>query len=126
METTTRDSTLSSSGISGNHDGSLGKAPLLAHGAVSSLAETANEVAQKAKPAIDQVAAMAHKSVDKAADAVAPAADWFAAKSESLKATQKKVVDGTYQYVSENPLKSLGIAVLAGFLISRVSRIVLK
>ena len=54
------------------------------------MAGAADEAARKAKPKIDQVAAMAHKAVDKAADAAAPTAEWLADKGDSLTATQKK------------------------------------
>ena len=68
----------------------------------------------------DQVAAMAHKAVDKAADAAAPAAEWVVDKGDSINATQKKLISDTCSYVSANPLKSVGFALLAGFLISRI------
>ena len=112
METTTRGST-PSSGMANNPDGTLNKAASGAH-------STVDEAARKAKPAIDRVAAMAHQTVDKAAGAAAPAADWLSEHSESLKATQKKLMEDTCTYVSANPLKAVGIAVVAGFLLSRI------
>ena len=63
---------------------------------------------------------MAHQAVDKAAGVAAPTADWLSEQGESLNATQKKLVADTCGYVTANPLKSVGIAVLAGFLLSRV------
>jgi len=63
---------------------------------------------------------MAHRAVDTAAGAAAPAADWLAERGESLNTTQKKLVADTCKYVSANPLKSVGIAVVAGFLLSRI------
>src|SRR5471030_1391408 len=84
------------------------------------MAGAANATAHKAKPAIDQIAAMAHRAVDKATDAAAPAADWLAEQRESLNATQKKLVADTASYVSANPLKSIAIAVAAGFLLGRI------
>ena len=83
------------------------------------MAGAADEAARKAKPKIDQVAAMAHKAVDKAADAAAPTAEWLVDKGDSLNATQRKLVADTCSYVSANPLKSVGFALLAGFLISQ-------
>ena len=38
----------------------------------------------------------------------------------SLNAAQKKLVADTCSYVSANPLKSVGIAVVAGFLLGRI------
>ncbi len=120
MEITARGNTPSTSGMSVSNEGILNKASSSAHAAVNSIAGAADEAARKAKPAIDQVAAMAHQAVDKAAGAAAPTANWLAEQAESLNATQKKLVADTCGYVSANPLKSLGIAVVAGFLLGRI------
>jgi ElaB/YqjD/DUF883 family membrane-anchored ribosome-binding protein len=121
METTALGNTPSTSGMPGNKDDTLHKASSSAHAAVNSIASAADEAAQKAKPAIDRVASMAHQAVDKAAGAAAPTADWLVAQGESLNATQQKLVADTCSYVSANPLKALGIAVVAGFLLSRIT-----
>jgi len=121
METTARgNNTPSTFGFSKNSEGTLTKASSSAHSAVDSIAGVADEAARKARPAIDRVAAMAHQAVDTAADAAAPTADWLAAQGESLNAAQKKLLADTCNYVSANPLKSVGIAVVAGFLLSRI------
>ena len=120
METTAPGNTPSTSGMSNNTEGTLNKASSSAHAAVNSIAGAADEAARKAKPAIDRVAAMAHQAVDKAAGAAAPTADWLTEQGESLNATQKKLVADTCSYVSANPLKAVGIAVVAGFLLSRI------
>ena len=122
MEMTVRGNTPSTSGLSNYNEGALSKASSSAHGAVDSIAGAADEAARKAKPAIDQVAAMAHQAVDTAVGAAAPAADWLTQQGESLNATQKKLVADTCSYVSAHPLKSVGIAVVAGFLLSRFIR----
>jgi ElaB/YqjD/DUF883 family membrane-anchored ribosome-binding protein len=122
METTVRGNTLPTSGISNYPEGNLNKASSSAHGVVDSIAGAADEAARRAKPAIDHAAAMAHQAVDKAASAVAPAADWLTEQGENLNTTQKKLVADTCSYVSAHPLKSVGIAVLAGFLLSRFIR----
>ena len=108
--------------MSNSAEGTLTKASSSAHAAVNSIAGAADEVTRKAKPAIDRVAAMAHQAVDKAAGAAAPTADWLAEQGESLNATQKKLVANTCSYVSANPLKAVGIAVVAGFLLGRFIR----
>jgi ElaB protein len=120
METTARGSTPSSSGVSNSTEGTLNKAASSAHAAVDSIAGAADQAARKAKPAIDQVAAMAHQAVEKAAGAAAPTAEWLTEQGESLNATQKKLFSDTCSYVSANPLKAVGIAVVAGFLLSRI------
>lgn len=103
-------------------DGNLTKTTAGANAAVNSIADAADVAARKAKPAIDQVAAMAHEAVDKAAASAAPAVDWIGEQAESLNATQKKLVTDTSAYIAANPLMSVGMAVLAGFLISRMIR----
>lgn len=122
METTLRGNLPSPSGNANYLDGNLGQASSSVHGVVDSVAMAADEAARKARPTIDRAAAMAHQAVDQAASAVAPAADWLAGQGDSLNATQKKLMSDTCSYVSANPLKSVGMAVLAGFLISRFVR----
>lgn len=102
------------------HDDALTKTTAGAHAAVNVIADAADVAARKAKPAIDQVAGMAHQVVDKAAASAAPAVDWLGQQGESLNATQKKIVTSTSAYITTNPLTSMGMAVLAGFLISRM------
>jgi ElaB/YqjD/DUF883 family membrane-anchored ribosome-binding protein len=122
METSTQSNTPSNAGMSGNGDGTLNKASSSAHAAVNSIAGAADEAARNVKPAIDRVSALAHQAVDKAASAAAPTADWLAQQGESLNATQKKMVEDACSYVSANPLKAIGAALAAGFLISRMIR----
>jgi ElaB/YqjD/DUF883 family membrane-anchored ribosome-binding protein len=122
METTSPGNPPLRAGILNNTEGTLNKASESAHAAVDSIAGAADEAARKIKPATDQVAAMAHQAVDKAASAAAPTAEWLAEKGESLNATQEKLVADMRSYVSANPLKALGMAVVAGFLLSRIIR----
>ncbi len=120
MDNTVPGNNFANSGLSKDAEGTLIKASSSAHAAVDSMAGAADEAARKAKPAIDKVASMAHQAVDKAAGAAAPTAEWLAEHRDSLNATQKTLVDDTCSYVSANPLKAIGIAVVAGFLLSRV------
>ena len=115
----------STTGLStGTGEGTLNKVSSGAHAAVdsfaNSLSNTADEATRKVKPRIDKVAAMAHEAVDKAAGAAADTADKLTARGESLNEAQKKLVADACSYVSANPLKSVGFAVLAGFLLARI------
>lgn len=121
MEITTRGNTPFPAG-DGKADTSVNKAAANAHGVVDKMAEAADDAARKVKPAIDRVAQMAHQGVDKAADAAGPAAAWLSERGDSLMATKRKVAADTCQYVSANPWKSVGFALAAGFLISRLMR----
>ena len=107
---------------SGYPDGALNKASSGAHATVDSLAGAADQAVRKAKPAIEHAAAIAHQAVDKAANAAAPAADWLSQQGESLTAAQKQLVADTTRYIAANPLKSVAIALAAGFVISRIVR----
>ncbi|RPJ45861.1 MAG: hypothetical protein EHM16_11340 [Betaproteobacteria bacterium] len=120
MENTVSGTSLASG--TNNTAGALHKASSSAHAAVNSVAGMADEAARKAKPAIDHVAAMAHQAVDKVAGAAAPTADWLAEQGESLNDSQKKLMANTCQYVSAHPLKAVGIALVTGFILSRLIR----
>jgi ElaB/YqjD/DUF883 family membrane-anchored ribosome-binding protein len=74
----------------------------------------------EASLSINKVAAMAHQAVDKAAEAAAPTAEWLTEQGDSLKATQTRLVADTCSYVSANPMKSVGIAIVAGVLLGRI------
>ncbi len=122
MESTAYGIVPSATGTSANADAIVNKASSNAHAAVDSLADTADVAVRKAKPAIEKVATLAHQAVDKVAASAAPAADWLGDQGASLAAAQKKVVSDTSAYISANPLMSVGIAALAGYLISRMTR----
>jgi ElaB/YqjD/DUF883 family membrane-anchored ribosome-binding protein len=70
--------------------------------------------------ALNKATAIAHQAVDRAAGAALPAADWLSDQGARLEATQKRLVSETGSYVVSNPIKAIGIAALAGFLISRL------
>ena len=103
-------------------EATLNRASAGAHAAVDSVAGAADDAARKAQPAIDRVATMAHEAVDKAAAAAGPAAAWVSAQGHDLAAMEKKAVNDTCAYISANPLKSIGIALAAGFVLSRLLR----
>lgn len=56
-------------------------------------------------------------ALNKVADAAAPAAKWLEEQGETLSTRGEKLMDGTCKYVSAHPLQSLGLALLAGYLI---------
>jgi len=113
MDETLRGNNISSFGMPDNTEGHVKKAATDAHAAVDA-------AARKAVPAIDRTTAMAHQVVDKVAGAAAPAAAWLSEQGEHLNDTQKKLVGDTCSYVAANPLKSIGLALVAGMLLGRV------
>lgn len=103
-------------------DGVLNSATAGAHRAVDKMASTVEDAARNAMPAIDRAAHYAHQTVDKAVAGITPAADWLDEQATALAATQRKFVNSTREYVAANPLASLGLALAAGFLVSRIIR----
>jgi len=71
---------------------------------------------------LNKATARAHGAVDQVADAAAPAAQWLEEQGESLTTGGDKLVDSTCKYVAAHPLQSLGVALAAGYLISRLTR----
>jgi ElaB/YqjD/DUF883 family membrane-anchored ribosome-binding protein len=69
---------------------------------------------------INQLRSGAHETVDNVANATIQAADVLDLKSTQLKNTEQEYVENCRSYVHENPLTALGIAVGAGFLLSRL------
>ncbi len=122
MKTTEYTNTPSMANPPPKGDGALNKVALGAHSAVDSVAGAADETARRAIPAIDRAAEYAHRTVDRAVAGVTPAAEWLEEQATALNATQKKFVSNTRDYVAANPLVSLGMALAAGFLISRIIR----
>jgi ElaB/YqjD/DUF883 family membrane-anchored ribosome-binding protein len=74
---------------------------------------TVDKVASAATPAADRLAAGAHQMVDKVAEMAA-------AKGEQLRVQQEQLIESCRGYVRDNPITALGIAVAAGFVLSRI------
>jgi len=68
----------------------------------------------------DKVSHSAHEAYDKIADATSQAAEALGEKGEQLKNAEQQIMEDCRVYVRENPITSMGIAVAAGFLLSRV------
>ena len=71
---------------------------------------------------LNETTARAHGAVDQVAAAAAPAAQWLEEQGETLTASGEKLLDSTCKYVAAHPLQSLGMALAAGYLISRLTR----
>jgi ElaB/YqjD/DUF883 family membrane-anchored ribosome-binding protein len=99
--------------MQGNGASSLGKAGSSVHSAI-------DEAARRAGPAIDRAATLAHDAADRVSAVGSQTVDWMSEQRDQLSAAQKKLVDDTCAYVSANPLKSVAMAVAAGYVISRI------
>ncbi|MDD1619306.1 MAG: DUF883 domain-containing protein [Methylococcaceae bacterium] len=69
---------------------------------------------------IDKASHSAHEAVDKITNATNQAAEALGEKGEQLKNAEQQLMESCRGYVQDNPITSLGIAVAAGFLLSRV------
>jgi ElaB/YqjD/DUF883 family membrane-anchored ribosome-binding protein len=69
---------------------------------------------------VNRLRAGAHETVDKVADATRQAAETLGQKSEHLKNVEQQFVEDCRGYIHDHPLTSLGMAVGAGFLLSRL------
>jgi ElaB/YqjD/DUF883 family membrane-anchored ribosome-binding protein len=81
--------------------------------------ETANQMSEKAHAGMDRVAQSAHSTIDRVASAATHAADQFT--DGRLAHTAHEWRASTAAYVREHPLTAIGIAVAAGYLLSRLT-----
>jgi ElaB/YqjD/DUF883 family membrane-anchored ribosome-binding protein len=92
---------------------SVDQASAGAHNAIDSVSDAA-------RPVVDRIALGAHQAVDKIAGAAGQAADTLVVKGEQLKNAQVRAMEQCRGYVRDHPVASLGIAVAAGYLLSRL------
>jgi len=104
-----------SNGDGSRTPGTVEKASTGAHNVI-------DKVSQAAHPAVDRISSGAHFTVDKAAGAATRTAAAFNEKREQLRYAGMRTMEETRGYVRANPIMSIGIAVAAGYLISRLFR----
>ena len=68
----------------------------------------------------DKAAISAYECFDRIASLANQAAETLGEKGEQLKKAEQKLMKNCCGYISDNPITSVGIAVAAGFLLSRV------
>jgi len=86
--------------------------------AMSSAHKAIDQVSDAARPVVDRIATGAHQAVDKLAGAATKAADTFDNKGDQLKEMLARLSESCSAHVRDKPLRSLGYAVAAGFLLS--------
>jgi ElaB/YqjD/DUF883 family membrane-anchored ribosome-binding protein len=79
-----------------------------------------NTLVDAADPVVDRLASGAREAVDKMADVAAQAGKTLDEKGEQLRELQVEWLDKSRAYVRDNPVKALGIAIVGGFLLSRL------
>ena len=85
----------------------------------STARDTASQMTDKAHSGIDRLSATAHNTVDRVKTAAVSAADRFA--DGPVMHTAQEWKDTTCAYVRDHPMTAVGIAVAAGFLLSRLT-----
>ena len=94
--------------------------------AVDEVTESAHEKVDKlsdaVQPVVDRMAANAHAAIDTVAGAAVTAVDTLGVKGEQLTNAQAKLLETAKAYTREQPIAALGIALAAGWILSRVMR----
>lgn len=79
-----------------------------------------NTNSSTAHETVDRMASGAHEAVDRFAEATNDATDNLEASGQQLKEVQELWLENVREYVRANPGTSLGIALVGGFLVSRI------
>jgi len=82
--------------------------------------EAIDKVSGAARPVVGRIASGAHHAVDQFASAAGQAADTLGVTGEQLNNAQVRAMEQCRGYLRDHPVASLGIAVAAGFLLSRL------
>jgi len=99
----------------------------------STMSNSTNGINSDPQKVVERVAQTAHETVDRVAAAAAPALErlrssatnasgTLQAKADQLGQMQEEWIANARNYVRENPLAAVGIAVAAGWLIGRLGR----
>jgi len=80
------------------------------------------ETKRSAETNVDRLAQSAHEAVDKTASVASSYAERFSTKGEQLMQMQEDWMTTARDYVRDNPLQALGIAVAAGYLLHVITR----
>ena len=100
-------------GSNGGVTRTVNDASATAHSAIDKMSDAA-------RPAVERLATGAHQAVDKIAGAASTAADSLAVKGEQLMDAHARMTEECRVYVRANPMAAVGIAVAAGFVLSRL------
>ena len=93
-----------------------------AAGSNSGTSGRSSAISESAAATVDKIATGAHQAVDRMASAATSAASQFGVKGDEVLAAKDHMLDSAREYVRAKPLAALGIALAAGFVISRIMR----
>ena len=86
----------------------------------STVRSAAEALADKAHSGIDGLTSTVHDAVNRGTGTAATAVDSLAANGRQLLESGEKWMDATLGYVRERPVAALGVALAAGYLLSRI------
>lgn len=81
-----------------------------------------NQISEVAKPVMDRMASSAHGVINTVAGAATSAVETLGMKGDQLNNAQDKVVEAARKHMRDRPIVSLGIAIAAGWVLSRLLR----
>jgi ElaB/YqjD/DUF883 family membrane-anchored ribosome-binding protein len=82
----------------------------------------ATETTRSTEKTVDRLSQSAHQAVDRAASAASAYAERFGEKSDELMQMPQDWLETARDYVRENPLQAVGMALAAGYLLSILMR----
>jgi ElaB/YqjD/DUF883 family membrane-anchored ribosome-binding protein len=89
---------------------------------LASAHEKVDQMSDKVQPVMDRMASNAHAAIDTVAGAAVTAVDELSVKGKKLTKAQTKLLKAAREYTRERPIATLGIAVAAGWILSRLVR----
>jgi ElaB/YqjD/DUF883 family membrane-anchored ribosome-binding protein len=88
--------------------------------AVATARDKIDSLSDAAKPTVDRITSGAHDVADQVSSAATQAAKQLRVSSKKLQKMEKRLAKDARGYVRQHPLASLGIALAAGYVVSRV------
>ena len=73
-----------------------------------------------AAPYINTLSKRAHEAIDVATDKAGVAAEWLGERQQTLRQTHEKMMGSCTSYITENPMRAVGIALATGLAISLI------
>jgi len=100
-----------------DHDGKLAQGVDKATAGAHQKIDHAKDAAQ---PTVDHIVKGAHSAVDAMGNMATHTAEALELKGDQFNETKDEFISATQKYLREHPVASIGIAVAAGFLLSRI------
>lgn len=84
--------------------------------------ERIDHVAESVHPVVDKLTGAAHETVERVSSVASQAAERMNVKSDELHSMQGRLTEECRAYVRAHPMKALGYAAAAGFILTRLLR----